>query len=452
MLKEELRKKLVQKASERDIEQWFDPLALSRSADGRIQVRFPHHLFFEWFNVRFRHLFEEAICFCSNSKDLPLYLAGSDCVINVPPAFPYEPPRGGMPEQNRETQGLAVNWNNDCSGDHSFENFLYNRKNEYPVAAAREFSKLEGASPFTIYAQNGCGKTHLLSSIYREIKTFVPENNIFYGKLSDLETIIENNEKSGNPLFVPFIETKVFIIDNFQECAGKAQLQKKLVTLIELCSEQNIHLALSLDSTPAQWDFLDAKIRSMLESGLIIEIKKPDLDIKTKYILEQSGLLDLKIAKSDALNLARSYSEFRQILGALLKIYSFKSHAPENASLDLENILKSSRPSAMLTPDTVLGCVSEHYGFSVEDLRGKNRSRELALARHVCMYLLRRLLAAPLSVIGDLMGRDHSSVIYSVNKIEDLLKTNNEMNKTVTTLKQLCETRAKIPKAVRNGR
>lgn len=448
MLKQQIRNLLLEDIPEKDLELWFDPLLFSCADDNRLQVMFPHQFFHDWFQANFKTLFEARLALLQ-SGNLPVYSIkniplNQNYIFAVMPAKKTPQP-ARLPNLSRMSQTYRISQESfaqvNPASAYSFENFLHNSKNQFPVAAAKSFSRLAAPSPFIIYGENGCGKTHILASIYKEIKSIVTENNIFFGKLSDLETIIENNDKQGHPFFHPFFEKKALLIDNFQDCGGRPETQKRLLRLMEYCSEQTIAFAAALDVPPSKWSFMEKRLRSLLESGLIIEIKKPDLDIKTRYIQERSLELNLKLKKDDVLKLARMYNEFRQIQGALLKIISFSEYSQESKkNPDLDIILKNSQTEtgSPLSPKLVLDCVAESMQLMPEQILGKGREHRIVQARHLVMYLLREMLAAPLTAIGNFMGKDHSSVLYSINKIHELSKTNKEMNKTVTNLKQMC--------------
>ncbi len=446
MLKQRLRDLFLEEIPESELTTWFDPLVIQQESNN-IRVCFPHRLFYEWFEANYRSYFEKKLGNFADFSSSPLYCdeAGRPW---------HSGPRAGL-NSLRQDYNLLANRPDAVQGSspnfaHTFENFLYNRKNEFPVSAAKEFAKLEGPGQLALYAAPGYGKTHLLAAIFQEMKTFVPENNIFFGKLEELETIIENNAEKGNPFFLPFYDSKALLIDDFQECAGKPDVQKNLVRLLELCSEQKIYIALALDASPSACSYLSGRLRSLLESGLIIEIKKPDLDIKTRYIQTQNEKLNLRLKKEEILYLARLYSELRQIRGTLLKVLSFKSLKPRETDFVLSDILKNSGISgaASLTPELVLACVAEQMNIPSESIRGKARSQQVVLARHLTMYLLRELLPVNLSLIGEFMGRDHSSVVYSVNKIKEMMKTNKDINKLVTNLRNMCLTKNRRSAAV----
>jgi chromosomal replication initiator protein len=446
VFKEQLRSFLAESIPEKELEQWYDPLRLKHVNNGSLRVSFPHQLFGEWFNLNFKKIFEEKIQIFTKQNFCPIYDIQSNEEKNESKNNQAEDILFAFDKAKKNrSKNIDPVFQNIFSNNYSFESFIFNKKNQFPIAAATSFAKLESSSPFTVYSGTGCGKTHLLHSIYKDLKTFVPEKNIFFGKLLELETIFNNNTKQGNPFYIPFFGIKIFIIDDFQECARKDDLQKNFINLIEFCLEQKIHLAISIDSAPDKWGFMSAKLRSMLESGLIIELKKPDLEVKIQYIQTQNDLLNLKLKKSDILHLARLYSEFRQIQGILLKILAFKTHNSKDSEFNLEQILKNARISTpySINPEFIIEKVTEYMGINAEDIKGKKRTKDIIMARHISMYLLRDILALNLNLIGKFMDRDHSSVLYSINKIKDLLVTNKETNKYVTNIKTLCLTKSK---------
>lgn len=457
MLKQRLRDFFLKEIPETELKTWFDPLVFQQDKNN-IRVRFPHRLFFEWFDASYRAGFEKKLSAFSASGLTPVYcdrsgkcLANSGLKTGKTDICQLSAGNHGPLVQFGELIApQAFDQSFEQIFDQTFDNFLYNRKNEFPVSAARELAKLEGPGQLTFYAAPGYGKSHLLTAIFQEMRTFVPENNIFFGKLEELETIIENNAKKGNPFFLPFHDLKALLVDNFQECAGKTECQKKLVKLLELCSEQKIYIVLAVDSSPSSCSYLSGRLRSLLENGLIIEIKKPDLDVKTRYIQGQNEILGLRLKKEEILYLARLYSEFRQIRGTLLKISSFKNLKPRHTEFVLSDILKNSGVSGAvnLTPELVLNCVAEQMNLSADEIRGQERNRQVVLARHLTMFLLRELLPVNLSLIGEFMGRDHSSVVYSVNKIKETMKTNKDINKLVTNLRNMCLTKNRRSAAV----
>ncbi|MDL2313959.1 hypothetical protein LJC36_03145 [Desulfovibrio sp. OttesenSCG-928-C14] len=465
VLKEQLKQFILLENSERDLNAWFDPLLFSRPDDGSLLVKFPHQLFFEWFSINFQPMFEKKIrdffggeckiVYSCNGNGSALKADASQLPATLTKNNPFPSPKLSSLEdrdslKKSSSSGLysgarPPRW----AVEFSFENFLFNRKNQLPVGAAKKFASGQGPSPFIMFAPTACGKTHLLYAICSELLRTVPKNMIFIGTLSELETIGGNIDNTQRILKF-FSEVKYFLIDNFQDCAGSPPIQRLLLALLEQGQRLDAQFAFCLDCPPAKWDFLDKKLRSSLENGLLIEIKKPDLEIKSLYARKECQSHGLSLKNEDFLTLSGLYSDFRQIHGAILKILAFQTISPEDGpkksgadgkgSLDLDKILKHARVEEEhnLTPEIILQTIAEYTGLEPEAIKGTGRSRQLVKARHILSYLCRDLIALPFSVIGSFIGKDHSSVLYSYNKIKKIRVSDNEVNNLVTELSKLC--------------
>lgn len=458
-----IRGKFLKYYPDEDLKKWFDPLELScavnqgktgfppcphgqenesqviAAAIKNLQVNFPHPLFADWFKVKFLDKFENTLFSCLGEKPKITYSCpGKAKIENMqasPAAFQSANDLFKIQEMENEQQAESL------ALEYSFSNFLYNRKNQFPVAAAQKFANGKGHLLFILNGGSGSGKSHLLYAIYNELSRNVSKKYIFFDNLYKLATIFSNTSKNGESSLLYFREFKYIILDDLDGAALKPELQDYLSRVLEYAHERRIYCALSLKQEPGDSSFLNEKLRSLLESGLIIELKKPDLDILRQYVDNYCKLLNLQIKKDDALALARMYSGFRQIYGALLKVAEFKVLSPQAAEAKLADILqaKLGESQGRLTPDHIIATVGEYLGVSAADVAGKIRKQNAVLARHISMYLCRELLGAQFGNIGACFSdRDHSSVLYSVNKIKRMIKSNKDTNNLVTEVKNLC--------------
>ncbi len=436
MLKKQIRSLLLSSCTNQQLSKWFDPLSLEPGDEGSLVVYFPHALFAEWFKDNFQSVFEQ------NMESLP---GGARFTYAIKKTSPgagagQTPLRGspknlGVKDEPRPQNGFA-----DTAA--SFETFLFNRKNQFPVAAAKELAcqgNNNQYNPFVIHAQSGCGKTHLLSAIAGEFIRNVTKNNIFLGTLYEFGTKIRNkSEKSINRNFEDY---SALFLDNFQDCQEDQDMQNILVLTLDTFLNAKKTVAIAMDNHPAAYPGFSAKLRSRLEGGLLVEIKKPDLDVRRQYAQQQNDLLSLGLKKNDLLSVAQQYQEFRQIQGALRKVAAFKALATEDEPMDLDQLLKSINTTQAnpLTKQLIIEKTARYFGLDSLELTGKGRKSNVASARQVAMYLCRELLGTPLSGIGESFGgKNHSTVIYAVNKITYLVKGNKDMHNIVSELKKLC--------------
>lgn len=467
-LNKAIREKFLQYHTDEDLKLWFDPLVLScpqaqameNLSNGQIegglsgdffpahlQVDFPHRLFAEWFKTNYKNKFEEAIARCYKARATEITYASSNldnkysAIQNKKPGGSEKTARTAPTGQNEVP--VAVE---SAKTFNLFSDFIYNAKNEFPVASAKKFASGQGRGLFIIYGANGYGKSHILEAIYSDIKKNVTKKIIFFSNLYELETFFSNSfKKSDSPLSC-LTAFEYLLLDDAHNCSQNSMLQESMVRLLEFCAANSIHCALALNAHPSECALMDAKLRSLMESGLVLELKKPDLDVRAQYVFQCAGKLNFQIKKDDAVSIARMYDNFRQIHGAMLKIAEFNSLSPKGEQtgqkdLRLEVILKNTMPSSgsKLTPDHIINCTASFFKTAPDALTGKARQQDIVLARHIAMFLCRDLLGVQFSSIGNIFkGRDHSSVLYSVNKIKKLCKTNKDMNNMVSEVKNMC--------------
>ncbi|MDL2285345.1 hypothetical protein LJB93_01215 [Desulfovibrio sp. OttesenSCG-928-F07] len=483
-----IREKFLQYYPEEDLKLWFDPLILSypqlsdfsgnsklhltaqkssnnstpniaahNTMPNAIQVDFPHSFFAEWFKNNFKQSFENCLAKIYGQNPLEIIYAfnnqlkksyiktvaelnkqnKSEGAFNK---LSIEPENTYLTENSTDVCLLVKSDLGQSDNNFNFDSFLFNRKNEFPVAAAQKFAMGKGQNIFILYGANSSGKTHLLHAIYKELKNNISENLIFFSTLQNFKSSLKKFE---SPLLC-FASFKYILLEDIHNCAGKPDLQENLALLFEFCDARKINLAVTTNEHPSSTALLPKKLKSIMESALVLELKKPDLDIRRKYVVQCCDNLNLNIKKEDAFNLARMYSDFRQIHGAILKISEFKElnqKAEDYSNIPLEHILKNSMPSQVsaLTPDRIVSSAAAFFDIEPAEITGKSRKQDVVTARHICMYLCRELLGAQFGTIGSCFsGRDHSSVLYSVNKIKDLMQSNNDTNNMVTKVKNMC--------------
>lgn len=437
-----IREKFLEYYPDEDLKKWFDPLILEYSpahgpsdgvlpGTGAFFIKFPHKLFSDWFNSQYREKFENTLATCLGCKPEIKY------------TWPDVEKLPQRPLINNFEYALPINideYESASTAEYTFDNFIYNRKNQFPFAAAKSFADGSGYGPLILFGGSGSGKTHLLNAIYNEARKNVPEKIIFFKQLSELGTFFSNAFKNGESPLSYLRQFKCVLIDDLDMLKSMPELQEHLAAVIEYSIDNHIRLGISIRQKSGVASMVGEKLCSLIEGGLCIELKNPDLDVKRQYVDYLSNKLKFKLKKDDALALARMYSGFRQIHGALLKVSSFMILSPQAAEAKLADILRASISDAgkRLTPDHIINSVAEYFKLPAADISGKKRSQDIVFARHIAMYLCRDLLGAQLGHIGACFSdRDHSSVLYSVNKIKNMIDSNKDTNNLVTEVKNI---------------
>ena len=326
--------------------------------------------------------------------------------------------------------------------EHRFDTFIVNRKNDFPLAAAHEAVEKALAPPFTpfvIYGQSGSGKTHLLGAMANALISGNPELPFYYGGIDYLNRMVSSPSRSAP------VKEQVVFIDDIQRVYHSPELQDALAALIDAFHASRRLLALCTDACPSGSSGLSGKLLARLAGGLVVELKRPDLDIRRQYLQQKNTSENLGLSKEHILTLAQRHQDIRSIDGLLTRISAYRSLVNlHDGDLDklFEHSLGESPDRRVLTPDFIIETVAKQYSVNAEDIPGKKREKSLGLARPVAMLLCRELLGLSLVQVGKIFGgRDHSSILYSLQKIKKIQASDKDTHMRISALKQMCLTR-----------
>lgn len=430
MLKEKLRHFLLTTCPEQDVKRWFDPLGIRLSEeDRRVVVVFPHSFFAQWFAAQMQDRFEQEMGRFLGNGYVISYTHGSDGNGRTP-----------LSETPKET---SIDF--PFGHQFTFDNFLVNKKNYFPLASAREVAKQQDIvfNPFVICGMPGSGKTHLLKALGNEISRKLLHRKIFFGSLEDLESVYETRFAGDAYKARDFLYSHDFLlVDDFQRIRKNGQLQQELILVFNHFYDNKKQMVFSCADKLASYDFLDPTLKSRLEWGLIVSLKQPDLDIRLHFIQAQCKSKKINLGKEQILSLAQRFHDFRYLQGILIKLFAFKELLKrEIDERDFEHILNNTedRGSGTLSPELILSITANYFKLRVDDLMGSSRKQHIAMARQIAMHLCRQLLGASYPALGRMFGgRDHSTVLYSVRKVEELQSDDKDMKRMLGELKDMC--------------
>ena len=322
----------------------------------------------------------------------------------------------------------------DFNPQFTFENFVVGPSNRFAHSAAIAVSKTPGQvyNPLFIYGPPGVGKTHLLYAIANGIRKQNPNANIVYIK-GDQFTIelIEAIQKGKNIEFrSKYREADLFLIDDVQFIAGKEATQEEFFHTFNKLYEENKQIVMTSDRKPSDMQTLEDRLKSRFEWGLLADIQPPDYETRMAILKNKAkhlGLdLDDDVCNFIAINVTNNV---RQIEGTVKKIMAYRDL--NDMPLDLPNISRAvndmfnSEGNALPTPSLIISQVCKFYSIDEVVLRGSQKSKNIAEARQVAMYLVRKLTNLSLPDIGKEFGKDHSTVLYNIRKVEVALKEGN---------------------------
>ena len=324
----------------------------------------------------------------------------------------------------------------DFNPQFTFDNFVVGPSNRMAHSAAIAVSKTPGQvyNPLFLYGPPGVGKTHLLYAIANGIRKANPNANIVYIKGDQFTNELVSAIKDGKNIEFrsKYREADLFLIDDIQFIAGKEATQEEFFHTFNKLYEENKQIVMTSDRKPGDMLTLEDRLRTRFEWGLIMDIQPPDYEtrmaiIKTKAI--SLGLeLDDEVCNYIAVNVTNNV---RQLEGTVKKIMAYRDL--NNMPLDLPNISRAiddmfkSEGNALPTPNLIISQVCKFYSIDETVLRGTLKNKGTAEARHVAIYLIRKLTNLSTPDIGKEFNKDHTTILYSINKVEGSLKSDTTL-------------------------
>lgn len=336
----------------------------------------------------------------------------------------------------------------------TFENFVVGTTNQMIYAAARAVAEKPGTrfNPLFIYGGTGLGKTHLMQAI----GNFLYENrkgkcNLVYVTSETFannfyELLTHSKEKGMAEFRRKYRLADVLLIDDIQFIVGKDKLQEEIFhTINDLCLN-NKQIILSSDRPPKEFNDLEERLKSRFSSGLIQEITPPDMETRMMIIRKKIELEGYQFEEETIPVLADRLERFniRELEGVLSKLF-FYANLHGKAVVDMattEEMLAKSHEldisvGRIVTNDKIIDAVCRKTGITREELMGKKRNKEFAEARQICIYLMWKNLNIPLSNIGKIFNRDHTTAIHSRDKISEMIKTDKNMKDLVNEIENM---------------
>jgi chromosomal replication initiator protein len=326
---------------------------------------------------------------------------------------------------------------------YTFDTFVVGKSNEFAHAASRAVAEQpsKAYNPLFLYGGVGMGKTHLMHAIGHTIKQRNPAARLSYVSAEKF-TIEVINSLRFDKMFSfreRFHTVDVLLVDDIQFIAGKERTQEEFFHTFNALYEQHKQLVISSDCLPKDINSIEERLRSRFEWGLIADIQPPDLETKIAILQKKAENERFVLPDDVAEYIARAIkSNVRELEGALTRLMAYASLTGAVVSLAtaqqvLRNIIASQEKR--VTIDLIQKRVSEHFHLREQDLKVRSNTRAIAFPRQVAMYIVKQLTTASLPEIGrQFGGKHHTTVLHSINKIEELRRSDKDLNRTITRL------------------
>jgi len=329
--------------------------------------------------------------------------------------------------------------------NYRFDNFIAGPSNSLAHAAAYAICENVGRvyNPLFIYGGTGLGKTHLLHAIGNEVKRQHPSLVVRYETsdhfINDFINCIRFDR--SQQFRSKYQKIDVLLFDDIQFLSNKEQTQETFFHVFNVLHEQQKQIVLSSDTFPKEITGLQSRLKSRMEWGLVADIQTPDLETKIAILKKKSELHGVPLADDVAEFIAsRVLSNIRELEGALIRVSAFSALTNQTITLDLARRvllnLQEKRPEGV-SLDNILKIVCKNFSISITDIKSKSRQKDISSVRQVALFLMKKTTFCSLQAIGSFVGgRDHSTVIHAITKIEHLINNDSSFAQKIKAIEQ----------------
>ena len=447
---ERVRARLRAEYGDATFNSWLKPLMLQNGRDGFVTLTAPTRFMRDWVNS---HYGERLRAFWQGENDKV-----QEVEILVRPPQPVTRPKLAEEADAAEPASTAESGASGGSGRDigspldprfRFDSFVVGRSNELAYAAARRVAESSTVrfNPLFLYGGVGLGKTHLMHAIAWHIREREPARRVVYLSAEKFmyQFVRALRDKESMSFKQQFRSADVLMIDDVQFFSRKDSTQEEFFHTFNALIDQNRQIVISADRSPTDLEDIEERIRSRLGWGLVADIHHTDYELRL-------GILQAKARGAGAQEVPPKVLEFlahritsnvRELEGALNRILAYANLVGRPISLEmtqevLQDLLRAN--DRRVTIDEIQKKVAAHYNIRIADMHSARRARNVARPRQIAMYLSKQLTTRSLPEIGRKFGgRDHTTVMHAVRRIEELRQTDSTLAEDIDLLRRMLE-------------
>lgn len=415
------------------IEEWLRPTEVLSESKSQLQVVVPNDIFIDWIQENYLAYIETAL------QDLHF----PDCKIQFLTQAQGDAMRiASKPAQQpsqENPEALKLN------AKYKFDNFIVGTSNQFAHAASLAVAEAPSASynPLYLYGSSGLGKTHLLHAIGHSLCSTRPHLKICYTTCEEFTNQFINSIRYNKSEFFRerYRSVDILLIDDIQFLSGKMQTQEEFFHTFNALFEQQKQIIFSSDCAPSEIPKLESRLTSRFQWGLIADIQPPALETRIAILRKKAEAARVHLPDDVVLYVANKVkTNVRELEGALVKLEAYASLGKRRIDLALaeqalRNFVKDE--VAPISCEKIQRFIADHYKIHPKELTSRNNSKRIAQPRQVAMYLTRQLTEMSLPEIGVAFGnKHHSTVLYSINKVEKKINESNDYQALITSFKK----------------
>lgn len=397
-------------------------------------IQVPNEFAKEWLESKYSELLRKTIS----------SILGHDVRISFIVAATDDYVPAGLDDPDDNTDGLhsteEVSYT-PLNPKYTFDGFVVGSSNRFAHAAALAVAQSPGKAynPLFLYGGVGLGKTHLMHAIGHYVREHYSHLKVVYVSSEKFtnEMINSIRDRTTDQFREKYRNVDVLLIDDIQFLQDKERTQEEFFHTFNALYESGKQIVISSDRPPKEIPTLEDRLRSRFEWGLTTDMQVPDFETRIAILKKKVTIEGFDVPNDVLVYIANQFqSNIRELEGALIRVVAYSSLTNEPMSVDLASrILQDILPSTKtkkISIEAIQKIVAEHYNIKYEDMKAKKRTRAVAFPRQVAMYLSRELTDLSLPKIGEEFGgRDHTTVIHAYEKIQETLKEDPALSRTI---------------------
>ena len=451
-----VRVELRKAVGENNFSAWIDPIVFDCLEDRTARFHVPTNFFGSWVSQNFRDVILRHLNSAGVGVDRVEF---SVCPADAVRADNANAAHGTATRPSLRAQSLGRKTGTDdlpgatLNPGYTFENFIVGKPNELAHAAARRVAEGRDVTfnPLFLYGGVGLGKTHLMHAIAWDLRTRFPEARILYLSAEQFmyRFVRALREQDTMTFKQIFRSVDVLMVDDVQFIAGKTSTQEEFFHTFNALVEEGKQIIISGDRAPVDMEELDTRIASRLQCGLVVDLHPTDYELRLGVLQHKA---EQALARNPQIKLGEGVLEFmaqristniRVVEGALTRLFAFADLVRREVTIEmvqdcLSDILRST--DRKVTLDQIIKTTCEYYNIRQADITGSSRARAVARPRQMAMFLSKTLTSRSYPEIArKLGGRDHTTVLYGVRKIEELMAVDSQIAEDAEILRRMLE-------------
>jgi len=425
---ENIRKQFLEKAKnlfeEQIIDTWFKPVSIEIKED-KCFVITPNEFFKDWLEENYfeqiKHIITSII-----EKEINIHIT--------------------VTKEKSPITNISQRFHPDLIQRYTFENFIKGKSNEFAYAAAKAVVDNLGGlyNPLLIYSNVGLGKTHLIMAIGHEVYRKYPDKKVVYYSSERFmnELISSIRFEKMHEFREKFRTVDLLLIDDIQFISGKTATQEEFFNTFNTLYESKKQIVITSDKFPKQLQNIEDRLKNRFEWGLTVDIQPPEYETRIAILKNKASYHSINLPDDIAAFIATNIcNNIREMEGALIKLLAYSSLTKKTLDLNLaKEILKDFilEEETTITVENIQKAVSEYFQIKISDLKSQKKLKTISIPRQIAIYLARKYTQLSLNDIGNKFGgKDHSTVIHSINKIKKLVENDNDIKRHINNIEKM---------------